>query len=670
MQLLLLLLLAVAGTAAGGNIPAVIVFGDSSVDTGNNNVLSTVLKSNFEPYGRDFYDGGRPTGRFCNGRVPPDFLSEAFGLKKAVPAYLDPAYSISDFATGVCFASAGTGYDNATSDVLLEYYKEYQTRLKSYVGETKAKEIITESVYLMSMGTNDFLENYYTTSGRRSQYSIGEYQGFLVGVVKSFIKELYNLGARKISLGGLPPMGCLPLERSTNFFSGEACIEEYNNVAMEFNGKLSGLVEELNKELQDGKVLLSNPYPILMDIIRKPSSYGFQVASMACCATGMFEMGYMCNRFNPYTCVDATKYVFWDSFHPTQKTNQIVADHIFRKVTAVIVFGDSSVDSGNNNWIPTIARSDFPPYGQNLPSGMPTGRFCNGKLASDFASEAFGLKELVPAYLDPGFGISDFATGVNFASAGTGYDNATSDVLSVIPLWTQVQYYKEYQDRLRAYVGDKAATKTITEALYVVSIGTNDFLENYFALPRRSSEYTIDDYQLFLVGLAENFLREIYSLGARKISFAGICPMGCLPLERATNMETQNACQEKYNIIARSFNDKLSSSVMKLSKELPKIKLVFANPYDFFQEVLSEPQAYDRRIVKDFIFTGSKFYDLAGFEVTDRGCCGTGEFEMGVTASTCPDPNKYVFWDSFHPTERINHMIIDILINTTWSQFL
>lgn len=88
------------------------------MDAGNNNVIATVLKSNFRPYGRDFA-GGRPTGRFCNGRIPPDFISEAFGLKPTVPAYLDPAYNIADFATGVCFASAGTGYDNATSAVLV-----------------------------------------------------------------------------------------------------------------------------------------------------------------------------------------------------------------------------------------------------------------------------------------------------------------------------------------------------------------------------------------------------------------------------------------------------------------------------------------------------------------------------------------------------------------------
>lgn len=99
-------------------VPAVIVFGDSTVDPGNNNQMSTVLKSNFAPYGRDYF-GGQPTGRFSNGRIATDFISEAYGIKPAIPAYLDPKFDIRDFATGVSFASAGTGYDNATSDVLV-----------------------------------------------------------------------------------------------------------------------------------------------------------------------------------------------------------------------------------------------------------------------------------------------------------------------------------------------------------------------------------------------------------------------------------------------------------------------------------------------------------------------------------------------------------------------
>ena len=53
-------------------------------------------------------------------------------------------------------------------------------------------------------------------------------------------------------------------------------------------------------------------------------------------------------------------------------------------VPALFIFGDSVVDVGNNNRIATIIRANFPPYGRDFINHRPTGRFCNGKLATDF----------------------------------------------------------------------------------------------------------------------------------------------------------------------------------------------------------------------------------------------------------------------------------------------
>ncbi|GER53974.1 GDSL esterase/lipase [Striga asiatica] len=331
------LILFAFAAASAAKVPAVIVFGDSSVDAGNNNQISTVLKSNFRPYGRDFF-GGRPTGRFSNGRIPPDFISEAFGLRPFVPAYLDPQYNITDFAEGVCFASAGTGFDNATSNVLsviplwkeLDYFKDYQNKLRAHAGNAKADSIISESLYIISLGTNDFLENYYTLPSTRSKYTVDQFQDFLIGLAEKFVRDIYRLGARKISLTGLPPMGCLPLERTTNFVNGngDGCMDGYNAVALHFNEKLSDLVKKANEDMPGIRLVFSNPYNVFMGIIHKPSAFGFEVASVACCASGMFEMGYMCDQMNPFTCSDANKYVFWDSFHPTEKMSRVIVDYL------------------------------------------------------------------------------------------------------------------------------------------------------------------------------------------------------------------------------------------------------------------------------------------------------------------------------------------------------
>ncbi|XP_039015915.1 GDSL esterase/lipase At2g42990-like isoform X2 [Hibiscus syriacus] len=259
------------------------------------------------------------------------------------------------------------------------------------------------------------------------------------------------------------------------------------------------------------------------------------------------------------------------------------------KVSAIIVFGDSSVDSGNNNFIPTIAKGNFEPYGRDFPGGTPTGRFCNGRLPPDFISKGFGLKPIIPAYLDPAFNISDFATGVCFASAATGYDNATADILKVIPLWKEVEYYKEYQKKLRAYLGDRAANEVISEALYVNSIGTNDFVENYYALPKRKSQFTVQQYEDFLIGIAENLVRQIYNLGARKLSLTGLPPMGCLPVQRKTNFHNPLKCLEERNKVALEFNGKLKATVAKLNKDLPRLKVFFADAYNLLFQLITKP---------------------------------------------------------------------------------
>lgn len=53
---------------------------------------------------------------------------------------------------------------------------------------------------------------------------------------------------------------------------------------------------------------------------------------------------------------------------------------------AFFVFGDSLVDSGNNDFLATTARADSPPYGIDYPTRKPTGRFSNGLNIPDLIS--------------------------------------------------------------------------------------------------------------------------------------------------------------------------------------------------------------------------------------------------------------------------------------------
>jgi hypothetical protein len=70
-----LLLGAVAGVRPT-TVPAMYVFGDSTLDVGNNNQLSgkDVPRADKPYYGIDLPGVGKPTGRFSNGYNTADFV--------------------------------------------------------------------------------------------------------------------------------------------------------------------------------------------------------------------------------------------------------------------------------------------------------------------------------------------------------------------------------------------------------------------------------------------------------------------------------------------------------------------------------------------------------------------------------------------------------------------
>ncbi|KAL4282518.1 hypothetical protein GQ457_16G012860 [Hibiscus cannabinus] len=170
---------------------AVIVFGDSIVDAGNNNDIRTIIKCNFPPYGRDF-DGGVPTGRFCNGKIPSDLIE--LGIKDIVPSYLDPTLKPQDLITGVSFASGGTRYDPLTSKLAsvisfgdqLNYFKEYIAKLKGIAGEDQTNFILAKSVVLVVAGSDDIANTYFVLRPRKLQYDITAYTDLMVNSASSF----------------------------------------------------------------------------------------------------------------------------------------------------------------------------------------------------------------------------------------------------------------------------------------------------------------------------------------------------------------------------------------------------------------------------------------------------------------------------------------------------
>ena len=58
---------------------------------------------------------------------------------------------------------------------------------------------------------------------------------------------------------------------------------------------------------------------------------GFEEITKGCCGTGLVEAGILCNRFTTDVCSNVSAYVFWDSFHPTQRFYKIVAKKLIER---------------------------------------------------------------------------------------------------------------------------------------------------------------------------------------------------------------------------------------------------------------------------------------------------------------------------------------------------
>lgn len=188
------------------------------------------------------------------------------------------------------------------------------------------------------------------------------------------------------------------------------------------------------------------------------------------------------------------------------------------KFSSILIFGDSLLDTGNNNFIPSLVRANHPPYGTSFPGGIATGRFSDGKLMSDFLADALGLKQTVPPFLDPNLPQAELLTGVCFASAGAGYDERTSET-QVISVTQQYQtYFKDYKQKLIGMVGETGAANNLANSLVFVTSGSNDVSLSFYANPFPLYE-SMDEYQNFLMGKIENFI---------KVSSFYFCLQNCL----------------------------------------------------------------------------------------------------------------------------------------------
>ncbi|KAL1834132.1 hypothetical protein DCAR_0104299 [Daucus carota subsp. sativus] len=319
---------------------------------------------------------------------------------------------------------------------------------------------------------------------------------------------------------------------------------------------------------------------------------------------------------------------------------------------AMFVFGDSTVDPGNNNYLQTPFKSNFPPYGQDFVNHIPTGRFSNGRLVTDFAASYAGVKENVPPYLDPGLSTDELLTGVSFASAGSGLDPLTAKLSGVMSIPKQMECFREYKSKVEEMIGTERTQALLKKAVYIISAGTNDFIVNYYgASGIRRYSYSIPSYSQFLTQQLQELIEDLMDVGARRIVIVGVPPFGCLPavitLYSNQILHHKRECIATMSSDAQGFNQMVKQKAKELERNGSKIYHV--DIYETFKDIIQDPKEF-------------------GFNKVYSGCCGTGLIELSYSCNAqsrlCSNASEFVFFDSVHPTERTYFLVFKALIPT------
>ncbi|KAM0048701.1 putative triacylglycerol lipase [Helianthus debilis subsp. tardiflorus] len=300
------------------------------------------------------------------------------------------------------------------------------------------------------------------------------------------------------------------------------------------------------------------------------------------------------------------------------------------RVPCYFIFGDSWVDNGNNNKLKTKCKVNYPPYGIDFPEGD-TGRFSNGRTSADIIGQLLGFNKFIPSYATARN--KDFKRGVNYGSGCAGIRKESGRHLGDrIFMNRQLRHHKSIVSKLTQSKKNRSLLK---RCVYIVNIGSNDYLNNFFLhdIYNTSNKYTKDQYAKVLVRQFSKQLRTLYRLGGRKIVVFGLAEMGCTPALMYKFGTNGKPCVESINNAVRLFNDRLTSLVDELNKKNSDARFTFIN----LASILSP---------------------LGDVPLLTAPCCRIRkDWQCVPSSAPCPLRNLSIFFDGIHQTEICNILV-------------
>ncbi|CAD6269811.1 unnamed protein product [Miscanthus lutarioriparius] len=308
-------------------VPAMYVFGDSLVDAGNNDFLQAPAPKAMPPNGVDL-----PrtilwrTGRFTNAYNLADIIAQHVGFRRSPRAYLSlTPLSWLDLLrgrVGTNYASGGSGILDVTGNGTITLREQVALFAKTkaailragLVGREGLDGLLGRSLFVISTGGNDF--GAFVDPGGVPLSRAPEFMAGMVADYLNYINELYKLGARRLVLLGVLPVGCLPSQRATTA-DGE-CDGDGNYLSELFNSLLRvEMAKAVTTSVPAMRYSIASLYNVLTDMIANPTLAGLREVKTACCGSGRFNGEVECS-VDTNLCADRDEYLFWDTVHGTQ----------------------------------------------------------------------------------------------------------------------------------------------------------------------------------------------------------------------------------------------------------------------------------------------------------------------------------------------------------------
>lgn len=284
--LLIAVVLAFANSVAAQGFSKLVVFGDSLSDTGNLASISV----NF-PF--PFFEN-----RISNGPVLVDFLAAQVA-------------SNADASKHLIGNPEGFNYSVAGGNVVGSDVEDLAPQVDAYLGREQADP---QALYFILMGGNDLRDIRSITSQALVDARINEVLDTLVAQ----INRLAGAGATTFLISNLPDIGRLPqtIERESTEPGVIARARQYSIL---YNQRLVLRLAALRSAL-DVDISEFDLFSEFELLFVNPQQFGFTQTEVGCFELDSFS-------FEP-ECVFGTRFdrfVFFDSIHPTAKTNELIA---------------------------------------------------------------------------------------------------------------------------------------------------------------------------------------------------------------------------------------------------------------------------------------------------------------------------------------------------------